>query len=239
MQCLNRRFRVVVFDRRGVGLSERLDVNSSAHATATDIRLILDDAGIERAWLFGSSEGGPAVIDLAVEHSTRALGLILFGAMAKGSSSSGYIHAMPATAFDVWLDRLVAEWGGPAGIETFAPGARQDPAVRAWWARMMRHSTSPSALAAALKALRDVDVRKQAEQVRVPALVLHRAGDRAIRVGAGADLASRIPGARWIELAGDDHWWWRGETGPLLAAILAFADAHSDAVAPAMPLRHI
>ncbi|MET0543021.1 MAG: alpha/beta fold hydrolase, partial [Variovorax sp.] len=217
------RFRVVMFDRRGLGLSERLAVNSSAHATATDIRQILDDAGIAQAWIFGSSEGGPAAIQLAADHPARVQGLLLFGAMAKGSSTPDYPHALPAGAFDVWLARLVAAWGGPAGIETFAPSAQADPALCAWWARMIRHSTSPGALAATLRALRDVDVREAAARVRCPTLVMHRNGDRAVRVGAGVDLAKRIAGSTWLTLEGDDHWWWRGDTAPLLDAIFDFA----------------
>ncbi|MGJ7494515.1 alpha/beta fold hydrolase [Variovorax sp. RT4R15] len=225
IQRLAAHFRVVMFDRRGVGLSERLDVNSSAHATATDIRLILDDAGIEKAWIFGSSEGGPAAITMAVDHPARVQGLLLFGAMAKGCSAPDYPHALPPGAFDVWLSRLVAVWGGPAGIEAFAPEAQADPALRAWWARMIRHSTSPGALAETLRAFRDVDVREDAARVRCPALVMHRTGDRAVRVGAGADLARRISGSKWLELEGDDHWWWRGDTRPLLDAMFAFVQA--------------
>lgn len=131
LQRLGTRFRVVVFDRRGVGLSERLDATATTGAMAADILAILDHAGIARAWMFSASEGGAASIRLAVRHPERIAGLVLFAAMAKGSSAPDYPWALPASAFDVWLERLVAAWGGPAGLETFAPGEHEDPALRA------------------------------------------------------------------------------------------------------------
>lgn len=217
------RFKVVVFDRRGVGLSERLDASASADAMAADMLAILDHAGIEKTWVFGASEGGPAAIRLAIQHPERVSGLLLFGTMAKGSWAPDYPWALRAPAFEVWLHRLVAAWGGPAGIETFAPSEQRDPALRAWWSRMIRYAASPGGLGMILRGLRDVDVRADLAGVRAPTLVMHRRGDRAVRFGAGAYLAAQIPGAEWLPLEGDAHWWWCGNWADVADAIVSFA----------------
>jgi pimeloyl-ACP methyl ester carboxylesterase/DNA-binding SARP family transcriptional activator len=216
------RLKVVVFDRRGVGLSERLNASASADAMAADMLAILDHAGIEKTWIFGGSEGAPAAIRLAVHQPQRVSGLVLFDAMAKGSWAPDYPWALPAPAFEVWLNRLVAAWGGPAGIETFAPSEQHDPTLRAWWSRMVRYSVSPGGLGMILRGMRDVDVRADLPRVRVPTLVMHRRGDRAVRFGAGAYLAAQIPGAQWLPLDGDAHWWWCGDWAEVADTILSF-----------------
>ena len=222
IEALSDRFRVIVFDRRGVGLSERLGATSTPEATAADIAAILEHAGVRRAWLFGSSEGGLAAIRLAIDRPDRVEGLCLFGALARGSAAADYPWALPAPAYDVWLQRLVSGWGGPAGIETFAPSGQHDPALRAWWARIMRHATSPGGIATILGGLRDADLRAELTRVRVPTLVMHRRGDRAVRFEAGRHLAQAIPGAVWQPLEGDDHFWWCGDSAAVVDAIRAF-----------------
>lgn len=217
-----KRFTVVVFDRRGLGLSERLDATGSVEAAARDVLTLLDAAGIERAWLFGASEGGPAAIQLAATHPRRIAGLVLFGAMARGSRAPDYPWAMRPQDYDSWMQALVDGWGGPADLATFAPGCAQDPATRAWWARMLRQAASPASLRAVLAGLRDADVRAWLPQVLQPTLVLHRRGDRAVRVGAGEHLARSIAGARFVPLDGDDHWWWVGDVDRVVREVLEF-----------------
>ncbi|MCW5663234.1 MAG: alpha/beta fold hydrolase [Piscinibacter sp.] len=222
---LARRFTVVVFDRRGVGLSERIGKVSTVESMAGDVLAILDHAGIERAWLFGSSEGGPAAIRLAALHAQRIDGLILFGAMARGSRDDDYPWALRPEAFDTWMRGLVAQWGGPADIGTFAPPLAQDPWTRSWWARLLRHAASPASLRAVLGGLRDADVRDLLGRVNCPTLVMHRRGDRAVRFEAGEYLAARIRDARFMPLDGDCHWWWVGDGAAVAEAILDFAPA--------------
>ena len=202
IEALSERFRVIVFDRRGVGLSERLGATSTPAATAADIAAILDHAAVPRAWLFGSSEGGLGAMRFALDHPDRVEGLCLFGSLARGSAAPDYPWALPAPAYDVWLQRLVAGWGGPVGIETFAPSAQHDPALRAWWARLVRHATSPGGMATILGGLRDADLRSDLGGLRVPTLVMHRRGDLAVRFEAGRHLAQAIPGAVWHPLEG-------------------------------------
>jgi pimeloyl-ACP methyl ester carboxylesterase/DNA-binding SARP family transcriptional activator len=230
---LAERYTVVMFDRRGVGLSERLKATGTVEAAAGDVRTILDAAGIERAWLFGSSEGGPAAIRLATSSPARVSGLILFGSMARGSRDDDYPWALRPDAFDIWAERLVSDWGGPANIETFAPGAEHDPAMRGWWARMLRHAASPGSLRAVLAGLRDADVRHLLPQVRQPTLVLHRRGDRAVRFEAGEHLARHIEAARFVALDGSSHWWWIEDADRVVGEITAFIEATPPSAAPA------
>lgn len=226
LQTLALTHRVLVFDRRGMGLSERVGAACSADASVTDIISILDHAGIAKAWLFGSSEGGPIALKLAARHPDRVRGVMLMGAMAKGASSEDYPWALPPAAFDAWMDKMQAGWGGPADIDMFAPSAMHDPRMRAWWARMLRHATSPAGMRATLQALRDVDVRADLPGIIAPTLVMHRRGDRAVRLQAGRYLAESIPGARWCPLEGDDHWWWCGDRVPVLRHMQAFLAEH-------------
>jgi DNA-binding SARP family transcriptional activator/pimeloyl-ACP methyl ester carboxylesterase len=217
--------RLILLDRRGVGLSDRVGFNPSVDATSQDIGTVLDGAGSRRVVLFGASEGGPACIKFAADHPDRVAGLILFGSLAKGSAAPDYPHALQASQYDVWLQRLVAVWGGPAGIETFAPSLSGDPQARAWWAGLLRAASSPGAIKGVLEALRDMDVRHLLGRVTVPTLVLHRHGDRAVRVGAGRHLASHIAQARFVELDGADHWVFAGDQQPVLASIKQFASS--------------
>jgi len=225
VEALADRFRVILFDRRGVGLSERLGATSTPTGVAADIAAILEHAQVQRAWLFGSSEGGLGAMRLAVDHPDRVRGLCLFGSLAKGSAAPDYPWALPAAAYDIWLRQLIAGWGGPVGIETFAPSAKDDPASRAWWARLVRHAASPGALKAILGGLRDADMRAELGRIGVPTLVMHRRGDRAVRFEAGRHLAENIPGAVWHPLEGVDHFWWYGDSASVIQAILKFAAA--------------
>ena len=222
LQSLAQTHTVVVFDRRGVGLSERIGATCSAEAAESDVITILDHAGIDRAWLFGSSEGGPIALRLAADHPQRVRGVVLMGAMAKGSASDDYPWALPPQAFDAWMAKMQAGWGGPADIAMFAPSAEHDPQMRAWWARMLRHAASPSSMRATLHGLRDVDVRALLPRISVPTLVLHRRDDRAVRFDAGLYLARSIPGAQWQPLEGEDHWWWCGDVDSVLGPVKAF-----------------
>jgi DNA-binding SARP family transcriptional activator len=214
--------RLVLLDRRGVGLSDRVGFSPGAEATAQDIRTVLDAAGSRRVVLFGASEGGPACIRFAADHPDRVVGLILFASLAKGSAAPDYPHALHPDQFDAWMRQLVSAWGGPAGIETFAPSLAGDAKARAWWAGLLRAASSPGAIRGVLEALRDMDVRHVLGRVAVPTLVLHRRGDRAVRIGAGRHIANHIPRARFIELDGADHWAFAGDQQAVLDSIRKF-----------------
>jgi DNA-binding SARP family transcriptional activator/pimeloyl-ACP methyl ester carboxylesterase len=214
--------RVVIFDRRGIGLSDRVGSAPSLEVTADDIGTVLSASGARRMVLFGASECGPACVKFTVDRPRLIAGLVLFGSLAKGCWAPDYPHALRAHQYDDWRRQLVAEWGGPAGIETFAPSLARDPQARAWWAGMLRAASSPGAISAVLEALRDTDVRDLLPQLAVPTLVLHRRGDRAVRIAAGRDLAAHIRGAKFVELDGEDHWFFAGAQQPVIDAVAAF-----------------
>ena len=156
------------------------------------------------------------------QHPGRVASLILFGALAKGSWTPDHPFALRADQFDTWRDRLIAGWGGPIGIKTFGPSLSSDPQAKAWWAGVLRSASSPGALKAVLDAMRDMDVRPFLSRVLVPTLVLHRRLDRAVRIEAGRYVASHIQGAHFIELEGDDHWFFAGAQEPVIEAIRRF-----------------
>lgn len=226
--------RLIMFDRRGVGLSDRVGLAPNVEVTAEDIGTVLRAAQTRRVVLFGASECGPACIKFAVDQSRLVAGLILFGSLAKGCWAPDYPYALRANQYDVWRQQLVAEWGGHAGIETFGPSLSHDPQARAWWAGLLRAASSPGGIWAVLKSLRDTDVRDLLPRVSVPTLVLHRRNDRAVRIAAGRDMASQITGAQFVELDGDDHWFIAGAQQPVLEAVRRFVSAlpHDGKLAP-------
>jgi pimeloyl-ACP methyl ester carboxylesterase len=215
---------VIIFDRRGVGLSDRVGAAPTAQATAANIKAIMDAAGSKRALLFGASEGGPGCIQLAVDAPERIAGLVLYGSLAKGSWAEDFPHALTYDQFTLWLERLVSNWGGPAEIEIFAPSLVGNRQVEHWWSGLLRTASSPGAIKAVLEALRDMDVRHLLPRITTPTLVLHRRGDRAIRFKAGEAMAAGIPGARMVALEGDDHWFWVGDQEPFWSAFVEFIE---------------
>lgn len=214
--------RLIILDRRGIGLSDRVGSAPGIAATADDIGTVLRAADSRRVVLFGASECGPACVKYAVDDARRVAGLVLFGALAKGCWSEDYPHALRAGQYDAWSQQLVAQWGGPAGIEVFAPSLANDPQARAWWAGLLRAASSPGGISAVLQAFRDADVRALLPQISVPTLVLHRRGDQAVRIAAGRDVAQRIAGAEFVELEGSDHWFFAGDQQPVIAAMARF-----------------
>ncbi len=214
--------RVILFDKRGVGLSDRVGYPPSLENTMDDILAVMGAVGSEQAVLMGVSEGGTSSALFAATYPERVLGLVLYGTMAKGTRSADYPWVLRSEQYDRWLEHILGNWGEALNIERFAPSRAQDERLAQWWARSLRLASSPGGVKAVLQVLRDIDVRVALPAIRVPTLVLHRTGDRAIFVGNGRYIASQIPGARYVELPGDDHWWWVGDAESILAPIESF-----------------
>jgi pimeloyl-ACP methyl ester carboxylesterase len=172
--------------------------------------------------LIGASEGGPGCMHLAARHPGRLAGLVLYGSLAKGSWAPDYPFVLTHEQYDAWLRRLIGEWGGPAEIATFAPSLAGDRQAERWWASLLRAASSPGTIKGVLEALRDTDVRDLLPLIRVPTLVLHRRGDRAVRIEAGRHLAAAIPGAQLVELEGRDHWLFAGDQDDALEQVQTF-----------------
>lgn len=220
---LSRMGRLILFDRRGVGLSDRIGAPPTVEATADDVMAVMGAAGSRRVLLIGASEGGPSCIHLAARHPERFAGLVLYGSLAKGTWAHDYPFVLTRDQYDLWLARLIRDWGGPAEIATFAPSLVGDRQAEVWWASLLRGASSPGSIKGILEALRDTDVHHLLPRIKMPTLVLHRRGDRAVRLDAGRHLAKSIPAARFVELDGNDHWFWAGDQGAVLDQIRAFA----------------
>lgn len=214
--------RLILFDRRGVGLSDRVGAPPTVQATAEDLETVMNAAGCKRALLIGASEGGPGCVHFAAQYPQRLSGLVLYGSLAKGSRTSEYPFALTREQYDVWLRRLIRNWGGPAEISTFAPSLVGDALAENWWAGLLRAASSPGAIKAVLESLRDTDVRSLLPAIVTPTLVLHRRNDRAVRIDAGRHLSDGIACARFVELEGDDHWLWAGNQHQFLEEFVSF-----------------
>ncbi len=213
--------RLIIFDRRGVGLSDRVGAAPSVEATAKDIGTVMAAAGSRKAVLIGGSEGGPGCVYFAATAPDQVQALILYGTLAKGSWSNDYPFALTTAQYETWLRRLIGQWGGPAGIEVFAPSLKGNRQAESWWAGLLRSSSSPGAVKGVLEAMRDMDVRSLLPRIAAPTLVLHRTGDRAVRVEAGRHLAAAINKARLVELPGADHWIWAKDQASVIEEIRA------------------
>jgi DNA-binding SARP family transcriptional activator/pimeloyl-ACP methyl ester carboxylesterase len=216
--------RVILFDRRGVGLSDRAEACPTPEAVARDMGAVLDAAQSRRAIVVGASEGGPGSIFFAARYPGRVRRLILWGAMAKGCRSPDYPFALDSQQFDLWLRRITKEWGGALDLRTFAPSLAGHAMTQQWWASLLRAASSPGSMRTVLSALRDVDVRPLLPQIPVATTVMHRKGDRAVRMEAAVYMAERIPDARLLLVEGDDHWFWAGDQEPLIREIEAAAN---------------
>lgn len=217
--ALSRIGRLIIFDRRGVGLSDRIGATPDVEATAKDIGAVMAAAGSRKAILIGSSEGGPGCVHFAATSPERVQGLVLCGCLAKGSQTSDYPHALTTAQFETWLRQLIGQWGGPAGLEVFAPSLVGNRLAESWWAGMLRSASSPGAVKGVLEAMRDMDVIGLLPRIAAPTLVLHRTGDRAVRIEAGRHLAASIKNARFVELPGNDHWIWVGDQARVIEEI--------------------
>src|SRR5262245_18764200 len=222
LTALSQMGRLILFDRRGVGLSDRMGAPPTVEATAEDLTTAMDAAGCRRVLLIGASEGGPSCIHFAAKHPERLSALVLCGSMAKGSWTADYPYVLTHEQYELWLRRLIRDWGGRAEIATFAPSLVGDNQAERWWTGLLRAASSPGSIKAVLESLRDTDVRPLLPHIVTPTLVLHRRGDRAVRIEAGRALAGAIPGARLVELDGDDHWLWAGNQRCVLNEIRAF-----------------
>jgi class 3 adenylate cyclase len=188
-----------------------------------DVRAVMDAARVERATLFGVSEGGPMSILFAATYPERTSALITYGSFARWIRADDYPHAPTREQHEGAFDAMEAMWGqvdedpGP-----FAPSMKGDLAFAERNARFQRMASSPGAAIALYRMNIEADVRAALPAVAVPTLVLHRVGDRLIRIGAARYLAEHIAGAKLVELAGDDHLFYLGDTDAITDEIEEF-----------------
>ncbi|MCI0437455.1 MAG: adenylate/guanylate cyclase domain-containing protein [Gemmatimonadetes bacterium] len=223
--------RLILFDKRGTGLSDRVGDAElpTLEERMDDVRAVMDAAGSQRATLFGYSEGGPMCILFAATHPDRSDALITYGSYAKRIWSPDYPWAPKPAVRQAWLESLESTWGSPVDLEAMAPSVAADPRFREWWAAFLRRSASPSAAVALGRMNTQIDVRHVLPAIRVPALIMHRRGDRDSSWEEGRYIAERIDGARFILLEGDDHLPWIGDAHRVLDEIERFVTGSSPA----------
>jgi class 3 adenylate cyclase len=196
--------RLIRFDKRGTGLSDRAVGLPDFEARIDDVRAVMDAVGSEHAALFGYSEGGPMSVLFAATYPERTRALVLYGTYAKRRDpDEDYPWAPTAEARLSYAQELEATWGEDVDLDRMSPNA--DASMQAWYARRGRASLSPAAARDLILMNSKADVRDVLPTVQCPTLVLHRSGDRDSRPEEGRYIASRIPGARFVELSGDDH----------------------------------
>ncbi|HEX2885589.1 adenylate/guanylate cyclase domain-containing protein [Vineibacter terrae] len=215
--------RLIRFDKRGTGLSDRSVGMPTMEERIDDIRAVLDAAGSQRAILAGVSEGGAMCAVFAATYPERVAALILYGAYAHAPSA--VVSPQTRAALEAAIHQ---NWGTGASLPQFSPSVGNDPEMRAWWAKFERLAASPAAVIALRRMNVEIDIRHILPTIRVPTLILHRTGDVRINVSEGRYLARTIPGAKLVELPGVDHHYWVGEAGRLLDEVKAFLDVHSD-----------
>lgn len=216
--------RLILFDKRGTGLSDRVPLSDlpSLEQRMTDVQAVMDAVGSKRAALLGVSEGGPMCSLFAATYPERTLALVMFGTYAKRLWAEDYPWAPTPEQHAVFLEEVKKNWGEPVGLEERAPSVADDPHFREWWATYLRMGASPGAALALTRMNAEIDVRSVLPSVRVPVLVLHRAGDTLLPVEDGRFVASLIPGSRYVELEGPDHLPFVGDQDAVLDEIEEF-----------------
>jgi pimeloyl-ACP methyl ester carboxylesterase len=214
--------RLLVFDKRGQGLSDRPGPPPTLEESMDDLKAVVDAARFERPALLGISEGGPMSTLYAATHPERLSGLILFGTFARMLEAPDFPAGTTEEALNRWGEVVQRDWGKAVALNVWAPSRVGDREFERWWARLLRQGTSPAGAIALMDLYREMDVRSILPAIDVPTLVMHRAGDRMVSVAQGRYLAEAIRGARYVELAGEDHLPFAGELDPILEEVEEF-----------------
>lgn len=218
---LGRLARVIRFDKRGTGLSDRNVGYPTLEQRMDDVRAVMDAAGSQRAVLFGTSEGGNLCMLFAATYPERTAGLILYGAFARGLWAKDYPWAKTITQVEAELAEIERDWGSAFDLSNGAPSLADDPTARNWFAAYFRQSASPQDAIVLWRWSTEIDMRPILPAIRVPTLVIHRSGDRWVKIDEGRYLGKHIAGARFVELPGDDHIIWAGDTEGVFCQIEA------------------
>jgi pimeloyl-ACP methyl ester carboxylesterase len=208
--------RVVMFDKRGTGLSDPVASPPPLEQRMDDMQAVMDAAGIERAALFGISEGGPASVLFAATYPERTNALVLYGSTPRFRTDDDISWGATDEEMQYVLSEASTRWGEGALLAAFAPSMADDPAMEEVWGRFQRAGASPAMGCAVLAALFKIDVRDILHTIQVPTLILHRTGDLIAPVEGARLMAERIPNARYVEFEGNDHVPFTGDFEPVM-----------------------
>lgn len=214
--------RVLHFDKRGTGASDRTTRMPTMDERVEDLRSVMDDAAIARAHLLGVSEGGPVALAFAATYPDRVDGVVL---MSSGARIHGDESPEVRAAGRAWNAEFADRWGTneTMSLDAFAPSLAADEGYRAWEARYERQSASPAAVRELLELMEVMDVRPLLGSITAPVLVLRRRGDTAIPVERSREVVSGVPDARLVEVDGIDHMAQAGDVHAWLDHVEAFA----------------
>lgn len=232
--------RVITFDKRGTGLSDRSLGAGTLEDRMDDVRAVMDAAGVDRAALLGMSEGGPLSMVFAASNPERVTSLVLFASFARAVSGPDYPHgASPRRAAQL-LDAIPSLWGTGVLLSANAPDPPEGIDALGAAARFERHASTPGVATAIMRANVEIDVRDVLPAISVPTLIVHCDADPFISVDHARYLAGHIAGARYVEVPGDFHVTWRPERyGPALEAIEEFLTGTAHAHEPDRALKTI
>jgi class 3 adenylate cyclase len=208
--------RVIWFDKRGTGLSDPVAEPPPLEQRMDDMQAVMDAAGVERAALFGISEGGPASVLFAATYPDRTSALALYGSTPRFRTDSDISWGATDEQIELVLADVSGRWGQGALLEAFAPSTAGDPEMEEVWGRFQRAGASPAMARSVMAALFEIDVRDILPTIRVPTLILHRTGDLIAPVEGARLMAERIPEARLIEFEGSDHVPFTGDFEPVV-----------------------
>ncbi len=216
--------RLILFDKRGTGLSDRVPLSElpTLEQRMEDVHAVMDAVGSERAVLIGVSEGGPMCSLFAATYPEKTTALVMIGTYAKRIKDEEYPWGVSPADREAFFELMRRDWGTAVGIEERAPTLAGDEEFRSWWAEYLRMGASPGAAVALTKMNAEIDVRNVLPSIRVPTLVMHRSGDLCLKVEEGRFVASRIPACKYVELGGIDHLPFVGEQNEILDEIEEF-----------------
>ena len=213
--------RVVTFDKRGQGLSDRISGAPSLEQRMDDVRAVMDDIGSQRAVIVGFSEGAAMSVLFAATYPERVAQLVLFGGFAVSPT-------FRANDLEEIIAQRLKTWGTGAMMKTVVVSQATNHDDVSQFGKLERLSASPGALRAISLLNAQIDIRPILPTVQVPTLVLHRRTDARVPIEAGRNLATQIPNARFIEYPDGDHAFWSGDAEPLLGDIEEFVTGHRD-----------
>jgi pimeloyl-ACP methyl ester carboxylesterase/class 3 adenylate cyclase len=224
--------RLILIDRSGTGLSDPVEHLPTLEERAAEVRAVMDAVGSERASLTGVSEGGPMCAFFAASHPERTRSLVLLNTYARLHWSEETPWGISDEQHRAFIAQIEESWGDGDSARLFAPSLKRDEAFRESWGRMERYAVSPGTARRLLDMAAKLDVRDVLSSIQVPTLVLHRSGDRATPVEGGRFLASRIPGAKLVEVPGIDHFPFVGDTEPVFQELERFLTGTHRAAEP-------
>jgi pimeloyl-ACP methyl ester carboxylesterase/DNA-binding CsgD family transcriptional regulator len=224
--------RLILFDKRGCGMSDRVHPLPTMEQRMDDVRAVMDAVGSIRAALLGISEGGVMSALFAATYPERTAGLIIDGSYPSALRRPGYPWGYTEERLEQVIGLVDESWGKLSGMERYAPSQVQNPEVARWWATFTQMSASPGDARDLLRMNTTIDIRTILSAIRVPTLIVHARGDKVAPIEAGRYFAQQIPNARLLELDSDDHWPYFGDADQVIGEVQEFLTGVRTSPAP-------